>query len=147
MSATRQINGAGLALVKEYEGLRLTAYKDSGGLYTIGYGHVGPHIRPGMRITEAQAEAFLLADLGTAEQAVSRLVKPKQTNNEFSALVSLVFNIGTGHFADSDLLKHLNSGDDDGATAEWMKWVYVAGKRSKGLVRRRAEEVSLFNRA
>ena len=92
---TRTINAAGLALVKAQEGLRLEAYADGGGVWTIGYGHTGG-VKPGDVISSARAEMLLEADLLVAEEAVTRLVMVPLSDNQFAALVDFVLNEGEG---------------------------------------------------
>lgn len=139
-------NQAGLDLIKHYEGLRLKAYPDpatGGDPWTIGYGSTfGVH--PGMVITESQAEEMLKKDLHGAETDVARYVKVDLDENEFSALVSFVFNCGAGNFAKSTLLKKLNASDRIGASAEFAKWNKAAGKPMPGLTKRREAERKLF---
>ena len=111
---------------------------------TIGYGHV---IRAGEmfdEITPDEADDLLVADLGDAERAVSRLVKVPLNQNQFDALVSWTFNLGAGNLEKSTLLKKLNSGDYGAAKAEFAKWIYAAGKAVGGLARRRDAEAKLF---
>ncbi len=148
----RDINETGLLLVKAFEGLRVEAYQDSAGVWTIGYGHSSkagePRVTPGLRITEAEAETILRRDLDRFEAEVARLVTVPLTDNEFAALTSLCFNIGAAAFAGSTCLKRLNSGDRKGA-AEALTWwnkATVRGKKVRmgGLVRRRAAEKALF---
>ncbi len=148
----RDINEAGLALVKDFEGLRLQAYQDSAGVWTIGYGHTAaagaPTPGPGLVITEAEAERILRQDLQVFEAEVARLVEVPTNDNEFAALVSLCFNIGAQAFASSTCLKRLNRGDRKGA-AEALTWwnkATVEGRkvRLRGLVRRREAENLLF---
>ena len=138
------MNAAGLALTEQSEGLRLSAYQDSGGVWTIGYGHTGPDVTPGMVITAAQAQTLLQADLKTAENAVSDLVQVALTPNQFSALVDFVFNVGEAALAGSTLLALVNRGDFAGAADQFGKWVYAAGQELPGLVTRRAAEKALF---
>ncbi len=133
----------GLNLIKGFEGLRLSAYQDSAGVWTIGYGHTGG-VRPGQRISQAQAEQYLRSDVRWAEQAVRDNVKVPLSQNQFDALVSFTFNVGAGALKDSTLLKKLNAGDYAGAQAEFGRWVNAGGQRLEGLVRRRAEEAQLF---
>jgi uncharacterized protein (TIGR02594 family) len=133
----------GLDMIKGFEGLRLNAYQDSAGVWTIGYGHTGG-VRPGDRITQAQAEQYLRGDVKWAEQAVRDNVKVPLTQGQFDALVSFTFNLGAGALQKSTLLKKLNAGDYAGAQAEFGKWVHAGGQRLEGLVRRRAEEAALF---
>lgn len=146
MNMNRRINAAGLALVKQWEGLKTRAYRDVGGIWTIGYGHTSaagaPTVTPTMVITEAKAEEILLSDLAIFEDRVSRLVKVPLTDNQFAVLVSFDFN--TGKLDKSTLLKKLNAGDHDAVPAELMKWVYAGKKRIEGLVNRRSAEVGLW---
>jgi lysozyme len=139
----QHINPAGIALIKEFEGLRLKAYKCSAGRWTIGYGHTAT-TKPGMVISEGEANKLLFDDIGWAEEVVRRLAKAPMTNNQFSALVSFVFNLGEGAFARSTLLRKLNLRDYNGAAEEFQRWVYADGKVLRGLERRRAAEKALF---
>lgn len=133
----------GLDLIKGFEGLRLSAYQDSAGVWTIGYGHTG-NVRPGDRITQAQAEALLQKDTAWAQQAVRDQVKVPLSQGQFDALTSFTFNLGAGALEKSTLLKKLNAGDYAGAQAEFGKWVHAGGQVLQGLVRRRAAEADLF---
>lgn len=137
------INKAGLDLIKEFEGLRLNAYADIVGVWTIGYGHT-KGVKKGQKITEAQAEEFLKSDLKWAEEAVSTLVSPPLNENQFAALVSLIFNIGASAFKRSTLLKKLNAGDFHGACMQFKSWSYAGGNFVPGLQRRRLKEMDLF---
>lgn len=139
-----EINQEGLALVKSYEGLRLTAYKDSVGVLTIGYGHTGSDVVPGLVIDNAKAEELLKKDLKTSEKGVLSVVKVPLNINEFAALVSFTFNLGIGSLTKSTLLKKLNAGDRKGAAEEFSKWNKAGGKPLNGLTKRRAAERDLF---
>jgi len=130
---------------KSFEGCRLVAYQDSVGVWTIGYGHTAG-VHAGMTITQEQAEASLLADLQTATNAVEYSVHTPLTFEEESALVDLVFNIGSGNFSHSTLLKLLNAGDFTGATLEFDKWDKAGGKVLAGLLRRRQAETDMFKK-
>lgn len=141
----RQINRAGLQIVKDSEGLRLRAYRDTGGVLTIGYGHTGPDVTPGLRITNERAIELLLIDLREAEEAVERLF-PVTTDNQFSALVSFVFNLGEKQVRTSTLRKRHNAGDYAGAAKQFGRWVYDNGKKLPGLVKRRAAEAALYQK-
>lgn len=151
-AATRRINAEGLALIKQWEGLRLTSYKDVVGVWTIGYGSTGSHVRPNLTISRQEAEQLLIADLDRFERAVAKLVKVPLTDNQFAALVSFAFNIGEGKggFATSTLLRKLNRGDYTAVPGELAKWVHgtLEGKkvRIEGLVNRRAAESGLWAR-
>ncbi len=134
---------AGINLIKSFEGCKLTAYQDSVGVWTIGYGHTA-NVYSGMKITEAQAEAYLKQDLKTSENAVNNKVTYSIKQNQFDALVSFTFNVGSGNFGSSTLLKKLNQGDISGAANEFTKWIYAGGEILDGLVRRRAAEKEMF---
>ncbi|MCA8110270.1 lysozyme [Burkholderia cepacia] len=146
----------GLQLTEQFEGCRLTAYQDSVGVWTIGYGHTGQDVYKGLTITQEKAEQLLLQDIAKASAAVNRLVTldragaadtdglPDLTQDEFDALVDFTFNLGAGRLAGSTLLKKLNAGDIEGAAAEFPKWIYAGGKVLAGLVKRRDAERALF---
>lgn len=139
------ISDAGLAIVKECEGLRLHAYPDpgtGGEPWTIGYGHT-KGVKPGDRITEQQALWYLRDDIADAERCVSEKVLATLTQNRFDALCSFVYNVGCGAFSKSTLLRKLNAGDPT-ASDEFGRWVKAGGKTLPGLVRRRALERDLF---
>lgn len=141
---TRAINAAGLALIKEYEGLKLHAYLDGAGVITIGYGHTAG-VKIGDVCSQQDADNWLAQDLNGAEGAVSRLVKVVLTDNQFSALVSFTFNMGAGRLAGSTLLKKLNGGNYRAVPRELAKWCNVDGHASAGLARRRAAEGALWS--
>lgn len=131
-------------VVREFEGLRLEAYLDTGGVWTIGYGHTGEEVRRGLTIDLAQAETWLTEDLREAEGYVSKLVKVRLTQNQFDALVSFVYNIGGTAFSKSTLLKKLNAGDYEGAANQLLRWNKDNGKVVRGLTNRRKKERGLF---
>jgi lysozyme len=146
-----KLGPAGLALIKRFEGLRLSAYLCSAGVPTIGYGHT-KGVKLGDRCTVEQAEAWLLEDCQEAVDAVNRLVRVPVTQEQFDALVSFTFNLGADEDADdkaeglgdSTLLRLLNAGDYDSAAGQFEKWVKAGGVRVEGLVRRRESERELF---
>lgn len=133
----------GINLIKSFEACKLTAYQDSAGVWTIGYGHTSG-VESGMKITQAQADAYLKADLKTSENAVNNKVTYSIKQNQFDALVSFTFNVGSGNFGSSTLLKKLNQGDITGAANQFDVWIYAGGEVLDGLVRRRAAEKELF---
>lgn len=133
----------GIALIKEYEGLRLGAYLCSAGVLTIGYGHTGG-VKEGDLITEQKAEQLLQDDLKKFENGVLRLVRVPLTQNQFDALVSFAFNLGVGNLGKSTLLKMLNDRDYKGAAGQFIRWNKAAGKELAGLTRRRIAESELF---
>ena len=144
----RKINETGLNLIKQWEGLRLDAYQDVAGVWTIGYGHTRT-VTPGMRITEQRAEELLTEfDLPEFEKAVSEAVTVELTDNQFAALVSFTYNVGIGALQRSSLLKKLNAGDYDAVPFELAKWnkARVNGKLTpvRGLTNRRAAEAGLW---
>jgi GH24 family phage-related lysozyme (muramidase) len=143
MTDTRQINAEGLQLIKDSEGLELSAYKCPAGVPTIGYGTTS-NVKMGMTISKDQAEQFLKRDLESFEKSVSSLVKVKLTDNQFSALVSFTYNLGAESLAQSTLLRLLNSGDYPGAADQFPRWNRGGGQVLPGLVKRRALERSLF---
>jgi len=143
MSA-RKINQAGLDLIKYYEGLKLETYKDVVGVATIGYGHTGHDVFDNQKITTLQAEMLLKHDLEEFEKIVDAFVKPQINDNQFSALVSFVYNLGSTAFAGSTLLKVINKSWFDKAPAEFLKWVNAGGKPYSGLLARRRAEADLF---
>lgn len=138
----------GRALIRQFEGDKLTAYICPAGVLTIGVGHTGPDVKRGMTITQAQSDALLVADLAKFEAAVARLVKVPVTQNQFDALVSFAFNLGGGALGGSTLLKLLNGGRYAEAAAQFSKWdkATVNGKKVAlpGLTKRRAAEAALF---
>lgn len=139
-----QINELGLDIIRESESLELEAYVCPAGVLTIGYGHTGPDVYHGQFITEAQANELLAQDVAFAEHGVLNLAPPDLTSNQFSALVSFVFNVGVGAFENSTMLRKLSAGDDQGAANEFPRWNKSRGRVLNGLVRRRAAEQELF---
>ncbi len=140
-------SGNGIQLTEHEEGLRLTAYQDSGGIWTIGVGHTGPDVYPGQTITREEAQDLLMQDIRFAANAVNNLVQVEITQNEFDALTDFVFNVGVNNFANSTLLKKLNLGDFAGAAAEFPRWDKVHGVTVAGLLQRRINEEKLFGDA
>lgn len=148
-NATGQINAAGLELIKQCEGLRLEAYICPAGVATIGYGttryNASKPVQMGDRITETEAEALLRNDVAQFEQTVRELVKVPLTSNQFSALVCFTYNVGSGAFAESTLLKLLNQRQYAEAAEQLLRWVKGDnGEPLPGLVSRRQAEKKLF---
>jgi lysozyme len=144
----RTVNAQGLALIKKWEGLRLGAYQDQAGIWTIGYGHTGG-VSPGQRIFESDAAAFLMHDLTEAENFVERRTPAKATtDNQFSAMVSLTYNIGTVAFLTSTVLRMHLSGYYAAAAEAFLLWdkAHIDGvlQTVNGLRNRRIEERSLY---
>lgn len=141
----RHINAAGLQILKDAESLRLVAYQDTGKVWTIGWGHTGPEVKQGLRITRDRADELLVLDVAQAEADVARLF-PVTTDNQFSALVSLVFNLGSKQISTSTLRRLHNAGDYAGAAKQFGRWVHDNGVKLNGLVKRRAAEAALYSK-
>lgn len=139
-----QYDEEGLKLTESYEGFRDTAYPDVVGVWTIGYGHTGPDVKPGLKITQEQGEALLRSDVAAAVACVRSHVTQQLTQHQFDALVDFTFNEGSGNFSKSTLLRCVNAGDFAGAASHFMDWVYAGGRKFDGLVRRRTGERTLF---
>ena len=137
-------NAAGISLIKQFEGVRLTAYQDMVGVWTIGYGHTGPEVKKGLSITQQQADQLLAADLQTFETGVGKAVTVPLNANQFSALVSFSYNLGLANLQSSTLLRLLNQGDYAGAAAQFPRWDRAGGQIVAGLRRRRQAEQALF---
>ncbi len=135
-------------IIKKSEGLRLTAYRDDAGVWTIGYGHTGLDVHEGLTITEAKAEALLMTDIAWAVDTVRRSVRVALTEEQRAALVSLTFNIGSGGFRGSTVLRRLNAGNYEGAADAILLWnkITVDGEKVvwPGLSNRRERERALF---
>lgn len=138
------LGSAGVALIKHFEGCRLTAYQDSVGIWTIGYGHTGPEVVEGLTCTQLQADTWLLNDTHAASNAVMRDVDVALTQNQFDALVSFTFNLGAAALAGSSLLRYLNGGSPSAAANEFLKWDHAGGVVIPGLTLRREAERALF---
>ncbi|MFC1659516.1 lysozyme [Pseudomonadota bacterium] len=169
----RKINNTGLVLIKKYEGFSRYIYLCPASFPTIGYGHLckendlyltnlnlkieqikhilkknngySKQFKEQTKITLFEAENLLKKDLKIAELAVLRLIKTPLTDNQFSALVSFTFNLGSSALQRSTLRRKLNRGEYKIASMEFGKWVYADEKRLRGLIKRRKEEMLLFN--
>ena len=130
-------------LIRSSEGLRLIAYKDAGGVLTLGWGHTGPDVRDGQTITMNKAEALLQADVSHAASVVNEHAMPC-SQGQFDALVDFVFNLGQERFVRSTLLRKHQAQNYTGAANEFCRWVYGGGKVLPGLVKRRAAEAHLY---
>lgn len=141
-----------VAIVKEFEGLRLLPYTCPAGHATIGYGHKmhdGPVTSQDKikmhGFDEADAEALLRGDLSWAENELDRRLGDLDADqDEYDALLSLYYNCPSAFVGDTGLSKAIKAHDRGRIPTEMLKWVYAAGKPSKGLIRRRAAEVALF---
>jgi lysozyme len=148
MDNPTRISGRGIALIEEAEGCRLEAYPDpgtGGAPWTIGVGHTGSEVHPGLTITREQADAQLRQDLAKFERGVAALVAGHATTQgQFDALVSFAFNLGLGALGGSSLLRLHKGGSFAAAATEFGKWSHSAGRVLPGLVRRRAAEAALY---
>ena len=137
-----KISENGLKLIEQFEGLRLTAYKATrrDKYYTIGYGHYGADVKQGMTITEAQAEAYLRQDVAEAEAAVNKYSGYGWNQNQYDALVSFAYNVGS-----IDQLTTHGKRSIAEISAKIQEYVYSGGVKLEGLVRRRAAEKALFD--
>ena len=133
------------ALIRKSEGLRLKAYRDGGGILTIGYGHTGPDVSDGKKITMDEAEALLSTDVTHASDSVLDLTNGNVSQGQLDALTDFVFNCGAKKLAGSTLLRKHRAGNYTGAATEFCRWVHDArGNIEPGLVKRRAAETHLY---
>lgn len=138
-----KVSDEGLELIKRFEGCKLTAYKDSVGVLTIGYGHtIG--VRVGDTCTQEQADDWLRDDSHRAETCIQQCVSADLTQGEFDALVSFVFNLGCGNFRGSRLLQCINDGRMDEAAEQFKRWNKARGQVLAGLTARREAEAERF---
>lgn len=144
MTMAMRTSKRGTDFIARWERFEPCRYRDQGGLWTIGYGHL---IKKGETFKEPMTHEegldLLAKDMAAAEKAVNT-VRVALTQNQFDALVSLVFNIGGGNFSASTLLRKLNDADYEGAANQFKAWRYVKGKESQGLLNRRTQEAELF---
>jgi lysozyme len=138
------LGAAGAALIKSFESLRLTAYQDQRGVWTIAWGHTGPEVVKGLTCTTEQAENWFLEDTQFAVNGVNVSIDTNISQNQFDALVSFTYNVGVGSEAHSTLAKLVNAGDMAGAAAQFPLWDHVDGVANAGLLRRREAEQALF---
>lgn len=144
-----KMSNEGLELLKEHEGVRKEIYLDPIGLPTGGVGHLlkGEEIQKfpvGTPLSDEQVDEWLRQDVREAEEAVTELVTGDLTQGQFDALVSFVFNVGSGNFKKSQLLRLINAGEYDLASGQFSRWVFAGGQRFRGLERRREDERNLF---
>ncbi|HZZ04621.1 lysozyme [Paraburkholderia sp.] len=158
----QRISAAGSDLIEDFEDDRLVAYPDpatGGAPWTIGRGHTGPEVRPGLKITQAQSDALFAEDLHARAEAIINALDLDLTQNQFDALGSFVFNIGPGKKGVKDglvelraggpstMLKMLRARDYAGAAEQFLLWNKANGKPMAGLTRRRTAERALFLQA
>ena len=134
-----------LEIIKKYEGFSSQAYKCPSGVWTVGWGHTGRDINKDTILTREEAELMLKKDVTNLQEQILFLLDGKPSMNELDALTSLVYNVGLGAFKKSRLLKRINLKENGELIAkEWIEFNKVNGKVVKGLIRRRAEEISLY---
>ena len=142
------VSNKGVDLICEFEGKRLSAYDDGVGVWTIGFGTIkypnGVRVKKGDTCTLDQAKEYMRHDLIEFEHTVNSSVKVPLNQNQFDALVSLAYNIGSNAFKSSTLVKKLNTGDYQGAADQFNVWVNAGGKRMQGFVNPREKENVLF---
>ncbi len=143
-----KLNQNGVDLIKRFEACSLKAYPDpvtKGPPYTICYGHTGSNVQPNSIWTQALCDQTLQSDLNKIVSQLTPLIHVDLNDNEFSAVVSLVFNIGIGNFKNSTMLKLLNAAATMAAANEFTKWDHAGGREIPGLLKRRLAEQKLFN--
>ena len=142
------VSNKGVDLICEFEGEQLIAYDDGVGVWTIGFGTIkypnGVRVKKGDTCTLDQAKEYMRHDLIEFEHTVNSSVKVPLNQNQFDALVSLAYNIGSSAFKSSTLVKKLNTGDYQGAADQFNVWINAGGKRMQGIVNRRDREKLLF---
>jgi lysozyme len=134
----------GIALIKEFEGCKLKAYKCPAGKWTIGFGATGQAIVEGLVWSQEQADAALLKHIAEFEQAVSDQITVPLTQGQFDALVSFTYNLGARRLRNSTLRRLLNKGDYSGAAKQFALWISKGTPYEAGLRRRREAERQLF---
>ena len=140
-----KISANGIALLQSLEGYKTTAYKGSDNIWTIGYGHTGPEVVKGLKISHQQAIIFLQSDISKFEKIVSNALTNPVNRNQFDALVIFAYNIGGTSFKNSTAVKMINSNNYE-LVPDWIeKWNKIDGVISPGLQNRRAAEVNLWN--
>lgn len=133
-----------IELIKKWEGFRSAPYQDIAGVWTIGYGTTNGITKDTKPIDEAEADQLLRMHLAATQRYLDSNITAPLSENMNSALLSLIYNIGTGNFANSTLRKVLNRGQYMQAAAEFGRWIYAGGNPLKGLQQRRYDEATLF---
>ncbi|HHR6051695.1 TPA: lysozyme [Providencia alcalifaciens] len=132
-----------VSMIAYFEGMETKPYKDVVNVTTVCFGHTGADIIPSKIYTEAECLALLEKDLSKVRKGVDPLIKVDIDDNTRAAIYSFAYNVGTGAFARSTMLKKLNAGDIAGACNELKRWTYAGGKEWKGLITRREIENSV----
>lgn len=137
------ISEEGLSLIKKFEGCELKAYRCAANVLTIGYGTT-KGVTEDMEITKEEAESLLKEEMHEYEGYINDMVKVPLEQHQFDAMVSWVFNLGSGNLSSSSLLKKLNNSEYDEVPAQIKRWNKAGGKVLDGLIRRREAESLLF---
>ncbi|AWL27165.1 lysozyme (plasmid) [Acinetobacter defluvii] len=142
------ISDMGYNMIKDFEGLELKAYQDSGGIWTIGHGTIrypnGTKVQKGDTCTAGQALEWLKNDCLWVDACLDRYVTTKISQNQFDALASFIYNVGETAFKNSSMLRLINANELRSAANQFDVWVHVKGKRVQGLVNRRNAEKRHF---
>lgn len=141
-----RVSPDGLHFIQQSEGCKLSAYQDSVGVWTIGYGHT-KGVHAGMTCTQAEADNWLQDDLEAVYEALDNLVQVSLSQGQFDALASFCFNLGAGALKTSTLLTLLNQGKYGAAQQQFARWVHAGKQVLPGLVKRRAGEAEMFSEA
>ncbi|MEX5367395.1 lysozyme [Acinetobacter haemolyticus] len=148
VTGLRDISENGYAIIREFEGFRSTAYRDTGGVWTIGFGTIrypnGVKVKQGDTCTRGQAEQWLKNDCLWVDACLNKYIKVKISQNQFDALASFVYNIGETQFIKSTMLSLINQNNLTAAANQFDRWIFDNGIRIQGLVNRRAKEKALF---
>lgn len=145
-----KITNEALALIKKHEGLRLEAYLCPSKIPTIGYGATfyqdQSKVKLGDKITNKQADDLLEYHLRHFSKGLKQILKVQLNDNQFSALISFVFNLGLGNFKSSTLRRLINSGTatEEQIRTQFDRWVFSKGKKLNGLIKRRKDEADLY---
>lgn len=147
-----KFNAEGKKLLKKLEGFKAIPYKDSAGIFTVGWGHTGKDVIPNRLYTLEECEILFNRDVRISSNGIKKTIKCDLNDNQFSALVSFCYNIGISNFINSSLLRRLNNNEEPNIVArnEFPKWKFVTklGKKIEldGLIKRRMSELELFTR-
>lgn len=145
MEITENAKALALGLIKRFEGIRLHAYQDVVGIWTIGWGCTGPGIIQGVVWTQEYADDELDHRVTTFQSQMAAHITQQPSDHEMAAMTSLCYNIGIDHFLSSHLLKHFNAGEKEAAANAFSTWKYAGGKVDAGLVHRRELEATAFS--
>ena len=142
----KYIGKKGIELIKRFDGFKAKPYLCSAGVWTIGYGHTNGVTKDSRPVSREDAEGLLREDLMAVVDGLNRLVPESLTQEQFDSLCSFCYNLGVPAFQNSTLRKVIDRNQNDHARirTEFMRWVYVKGRSSDGLIRRREEEADLY---